>query len=37
MKKSVLEPEYDLEKDIELKYQFLDEVVNLSDEIEMLI
>ena len=34
MKKSVLEPEYDLEKDIELKYQFFDEVVNLSDEIE---
>ena len=35
MKRSVLEPDYNLEKDIELKFQFLSEVENLSDEIEM--
>ena len=34
MKKSVLEQDYNLEKDIELKFQFLSEVEDLSDEIK---
>ena len=34
MKKSVLEPEYDLEKDPKIKSKFLVEVVNLSPDIE---
>ena len=34
MKRSVLERDYNLEKDIELKFQFLSEVENLSDEID---